>query len=199
MTSRRGKGELSDQDLDLWRRVAATAKPLKKRPAPKHAGPAEEEPPPRSVPARKPSAPKLAPPAKPAKAPAGKTRPKPPDLTHGTSAGLDKRRAVRLRKGLLPLEGRLDLHGLIQDEARARLDRFLAAAARQNKRCVLVITGKGRGAAGEGVLKTQVPRWLNEPHNRDLVVSFTHAQPKDGGAGALYVLLKRKRLEIDDS
>ena len=54
--------------------------------------------------------------------------------------------------------------------------------------CVLVITGKGRG-----VLREEVPRWLNEPGLRDAVLSFAYARPADGGEGALYVLLKRRR------
>ena len=48
---------------------------------------------------------------------------------------------------------------------------------------------------GSGVLREAVPRWLNEPPLRPRIIAFTQAQPKDGGHGALYVLLKRPRGE----
>ncbi|HMB76429.1 MAG TPA: Smr/MutS family protein [Kiloniellaceae bacterium] len=117
------------------------------------------------------------------------------ELRHGTSEGLDKRQGARLRKGLLPIEGRLDLHGLHLDPAQRALERFLAEAQTQGKRCVLVITGKGRDRGG--ALRREVPLWLNRPGLRAMVVSFTYAQPKDGGEGALYVLLKRRRADRD--
>ena len=116
-----------------------------------------------------------------------------PTLAPGTVDGVDKRTAARLKRGQLPLEGRLDLHGLTQAEAHRELDDFLAAAQDGGRRCVLVITGKGRGAEGGGVLRAAVPRWLNEPGQRQRVVAFCHATPKDGGEGALYVLLRRRK------
>ena len=60
-------------------------------------------------------------------------------------------------------------------------------------RCVLVITGRGRVSEDGGVLRTEVPRWLNQPPNRARVLAITEAQPKHGGHGALYVLLKKGR------
>jgi DNA-nicking Smr family endonuclease len=117
------------------------------------------------------------------------------ELRHGTSEGLDKRQGARLRKGLLPIEGRLDLHGLHLGPAQRALDRFLVESQVQGKRCVLVITGKGR--EDSGALRREVPIWLNRPAIRAMVVSFTYAQPKDGGQGALYILLKRRRQERD--
>ncbi len=116
-----------------------------------------------------------------------------PRLAPGTVAGVDKRTAARLRRGQLPIEGRLDLHGLTQAEAHRELGGFLAAAQDGGRRCVLVITGKGRGAEGGGVLRAAVPRWLNEPGQRERVVIFCHATPRDGGEGALYVLLRRRK------
>ena len=88
---------------------------------------------------------------------------------------------------------------MTQDDAHAALARFVAASRAMGRRCVLVITGKGRppkntiGAEGGGVLKQAVPRWLNEPSLRAQILAFATAQPKDGGGGALYVLLKRIR------
>jgi DNA-nicking Smr family endonuclease len=59
---------------------------------------------------------------------------------------------------------------------------------------VLVITGKGlRADGGGGVLRNAVPRWMNEPPNRERILAFAHATPPDGGEGALYVLLRRTR------
>ena len=94
-----------------------------------------------------------------------------------------------------------------QAEAHPALDAFLAGAQSSGKRCVLVVTGKGgvRGVDTEtglerptGVLKDMVPRWLNQPPNRGRVVAISEAQPKDGGTGALYVRVKKKRTNKGD-
>ena len=117
-----------------------------------------------------------------------------PELRHGAQPGLDKRTAARLRRGQLPVEGRIDLHGLTRDEAGRALADFLADSRDAERRCVLVITGKGLGPNGSvGVLRAAVPGWLNEAGNRHHVLAFHHAQPRDGGEGALYILLKRDR------
>ncbi len=80
-----------------------------------------------------------------------------------------------------------------QVQAHAALDAFVAGRQQRGLRCVLVITGKGRVSREGGVLRAEVPRWLDQSPNRARVLAITHAQPKHGGAGALYVLLKRKR------
>ncbi len=117
-----------------------------------------------------------------------------PELKSGASPGLDKRTAVRLKRGQLAIDGRIDLHGMTQDKAHRALEKFLTASQGAGKRCVLVITGKGLRPTGEtGVLRNLVPRWMNAPAIRGRVLSFCTAQPRDGGTGALYVLLKRKR------
>lgn len=108
------------------------------------------------------------------------------------ASGLDRRSAQRLRRGALRLEARLDLHGMTQDEAHRALDFFLARAHEEGLRSVLVITGKGGGERG-GVLRTAVPRWLEEAPHRGRVLGTAPAQPRDGGAGALYILLRRRR------
>ena len=115
-----------------------------------------------------------------------------PRLETGTVAGVDKRTAARLRRGQLPIEGRLDLHGLTQAEAHRELGDFLAAAQEDGRRCVLVITGKGGRAGASGVLRAEVPEWLNGAEMRPHVLSFCHAAPRHGGLGALYVLLRRQ-------
>jgi DNA-nicking Smr family endonuclease len=139
-----------------------------------------------------------APTAKTAK-PARRAVPRPaaaklPDLAPGVAPGVDRRNADRLRRGERRIDARLDLHGMTQDEAHRALDAFLDRAEQAGWRCVLVITGKGRpGTSAGGVLRAAVPRWLNEAPNRGRLLAIAAAQPKHGGAGALYVLLRRKR------
>jgi DNA-nicking Smr family endonuclease len=123
-----------------------------------------------------------------------RTNDKLPELKAGASPGLDKRMAARLKRGQLAIDGRIDLHGMTQATAHRALEEFLTASQAAGKRCVLVITGKGLRPTGEtGVLRNLVPRWMNAPAIRGRVLSFCSAQPRDGGTGALYVLLKRKR------
>lgn len=107
-------------------------------------------------------------------------------------AGLDRKSDRRLKRGEMEIEARLDLHGHTRDEAHEMLRGFIAREAENGRRCVLVITGKGRGD-GPGVLRAAVPQWLGEAPMRDDVLRFYPAQPHDGGAGALYVLLRRRR------
>ena len=108
-------------------------------------------------------------------------------------AGLDRRTARRLKRGQLTAEARLDLHGKTQDEAHGALRSFIQESRMARRRCVLVITGKGSVASGRGgVLRQMVPRWLNEPALRRHVVAITNAPERNGGTGALYVLLKSR-------
>ena len=116
-----------------------------------------------------------------------------PELQSGEAIGLDRRTMDRLRRGQIRAEARLDLHGHTQDEAQSALVDFLSRAQHSGKRCVIVITGRGRMGQGGGVLRSQTPRWLNLPSLRPLVLGFAVAQPKDGGSGALYVLLKKRK------
>jgi DNA-nicking Smr family endonuclease len=116
-----------------------------------------------------------------------------PPLVADRFAGYDKANAARLRRGKHPVEGRLDLHGMTQSEAHRALASFIRGARVAGKRCVLVITGRGR--LGGGVLRAAVPRWLDEPEFRPHLLAIATAQPRDGGAGALYVMLRRTRAE----
>jgi DNA-nicking Smr family endonuclease len=93
----------------------------------------------------------------------------------------------------MPIEARIDLHGMTQSEAHRVLTGFITGQQAAGRRCVLVITGKGRGKQGAGILRESVPRWLNEGPLRERVLAFDYARPQDGGEGALYVLLRRKR------
>lgn len=121
--------------------------------------------------------------------------------TPGT--GTDRRTQVRLRRGQLDIDARIDLHGRTQQQARAALETFLASCAAQGHRCVLVITGKGSPRATEeagfmpdrerGVLREQVPRWLALAPLAQHVVTWQPAARQHGGGGALYILVRRKK------
>lgn len=91
-----------------------------------------------------------------------------------------------LRRGALPIDARLDLHGLSAADAKARTLAFLSEMRGRGERCVLVIHGKG-----EGVLRGELTAWLSQGRARDHVSAFVTAHAEDGGAGALYVALRR--------
>jgi DNA-nicking Smr family endonuclease len=180
------RGHDQETDAELWARVAKSAKPLGKRSlASKPELP--EQPPQRPVKEAKP----------PRQAPA-KTPPKPAPALRG--AALDRETARKLERGRVPVEARLDLHGMRQRDAHAALRRFLKSAQGKGYRHVLVITGKGAEPdarrsfyAGDerGVLRHAVPHWLAAPDLAQVVVSFSEAPRRLGGEGALYVRLRR--------
>lgn len=114
-------------------------------------------------------------------------------LKTGCLDAMDGKAAEKMRKGRMVVDARLDLHGFTQNEAQDALVSFLKRGRERDWRCVLVITGKGFRAGDGGVLRARVPDWLNGASVRPYVVGFTEAQPKDGGAGAFYVRLRRKR------
>jgi DNA-nicking Smr family endonuclease len=116
-----------------------------------------------------------------------------PALVPGGAGDLDKRTRRRLKRGKVEIYGRLDLHRMTQAVAHRALSRFIAASQGPERRCVLVITGKGLLKDGSGVLRQAVPRWLGEAPNRDKVLSISPAAPADGGTGALYVMLRRAK------
>ena len=109
---------------------------------------------------------------------------------------LGRRERSQLSKGKKEIEARLDLHGMTQARAHRALSGFLHRAHGDGLTFVLVITGKGKvGAESErGVLRRQVPQWLGQPEFRTLVVGFEEAHVGHGGAGALYVRIRRSRL-----
>lgn len=166
---------LKEEDRVLWSLVARTAKPLKGRAAIPEPEPAAQ--PPQVPAASSASTPAAAPPAKTLRA------------THS----LDEPTLDKLAKGRLPIEGRVDLHGMTQQEAYSLLLSFLHRAHAGGVRYVLVITGKGSSSGGDGVLRRSVPAWLSTPAFRHLVSSHDHASRHHGGSGALYVRLRRVR------
>lgn len=176
--------ELSDDEAALFRETLRDAKPLAARP--KRPPPEKPKPPPPKPVPPKPEA------ARPAPVPAAPPPRAAPELHHRAAPGVDKRTFEKFRRGEMAIDARLDLHGMTQDAAHAALTRFIAVNAAAGNRCLLIVTGKG-GRDGKGVLRAQVPRWLNESSLRPALLAFAHARPKDGGDGALYVLLKRRR------
>ncbi len=183
---RRPRRPLSAEERALWRGIARSVKPLRRKRKPEAAEELAAEAPKASVP--KPAARSQPTPARPSKAPA------PAPLTR-----LARRERQKLARGGTPIDARIDLHGMTQAQAHAALARFLRGAQADGARFVLVITGKGgRGAdaaAERGVLRRQVPLWLGLPEFRDAVVGFEAAHFAHGGEGALYVRLRRARDE----
>ena len=110
-------------------------------------------------------------------------------------AGIDRANAERLKRGLHRIEARLDLHGKTEAEAHHALAAFIHSSSEAGRRCVLIITGRGLGPTGPGVLKKAVTRWLEGVELRRKILAIAPAQPRDGGAGALYLLLRRHRVE----
>ncbi|MCF3639958.1 Smr/MutS family protein [Rhizobium sp. TRM95111] len=98
----------------------------------------------------------------------------------------------KIAKGRLPLEARIDLHGMIQSEAHGLLLGFLIRAHDRGLRHVLVITGKGGSIGSDGALKRAVPLWFSLPEFRPLISSYEPAARNHGGEGALYVRLARQ-------
>lgn len=109
-----------------------------------------------------------------------------------SAAGLDERILRKLRAGEYAPQAHVDLHGLLRDQAQVALDAFVHKARLEGLRCVLVVTGRGlHSKDGVPVLKESVQGWLSRGRLSRHVLAFTSAQPRDGGHGALYVLLRR--------
>jgi DNA-nicking Smr family endonuclease len=182
--------QLSDEEEALWAGFARSIKPLKSAKPARKASPKSSATPSGASPAAPsqtrshPVAPRVAPPAP------------PPPL-----APLGRRLKQRVARGREPIDARLDLHGMTQQQAHAALLRFLHRAQASGAKTALVVTGKGlrKSSSGAeydadgrpGVLKRQVPLWLALPEFRPLVVGFDDAHVGHGGEGALYVRLRR--------
>jgi DNA-nicking Smr family endonuclease len=176
---------LSEEEIALWIEVAKSVArrrgatlPTLAAPRPAPAPPSDGPPAPQAAPATKP------------RRPAG-----PPPL-----APLERRLKRDLARGRAAVDSVLDLHGLTQAEAHHALRGFLIQAQIQDFRLVIVITGKGARLGRDdtdwfhetGVLRRLVPHWLREPDLRSTVLGFEEAGPGHGGAGALYVRLRRR-------
>lgn len=109
-----------------------------------------------------------------------RTRPKP----------LEPSADKRVRRGRIEINRWIDLHDMTRGQAEAALFNLVRASYAQDHRCLLVITGKGLRL--NGVLRQNLPHWLNAPDIRPLIASYAQAHIKHGGTGAWYVFLKRK-------
>ena len=195
---------IAEEDSRLWEQVMATAEPLRRKPAHRqirsetrvqNSKPSEAV---KSAPREK--MPRAAKPstAQSAASESAKTKTKPP------LGSFDRRQLRQIASGREEIEARLDLHGFRQREAHYALKGFLLRCQAEGQRTVLVITGKGGPAASEeadfiggeerGVLKRLVPKWLAEDDLRPLIIGYSAANARHGGAGALYVRLRRARV-----
>jgi DNA-nicking Smr family endonuclease len=183
----RRRRALSEEEHALWESVAKQTRPLRKKPR-------AAKPPDAALTAQPPPAAK--PPVPPKPLPSAKiprvAKPEPPPL-----APLGRRERSQLSRGRKEIDARLDLHGMTQTHAHRALSGFLQRAHSEGLTFVLVITGKGRATGAEserGILRRQVPQWLNLPEFRTMVVGFEEAHIGHGGEGALYVRIRRSRL-----
>jgi len=109
----------------------------------------------------------------------------------GRRVDLDQATWRRVRRGELPIDARLDLHGKSADEAKTTLEEFLREKRARRERLVLVIHGRGEHSpAGLGVLRGEIAAWLSQGRASQHVAAFATAVVDDGGEGALYVLLR---------
>ncbi len=195
----------SRDEIELFDRVVSDVDPLRRRrrgkvpvveALPPTPPPLPDQAPAKPAPARAVVPP--APPTPPPSAPAGPAHLS--EHAHGAAPGIDRRTQLRLKRGQFAIEARLDLHGMSRERAHVGLNGFLARQAALGRRCVLVITGKGRptpewGSEEReiGVIRRALPGWLGDHPNKERVLAFAPAMPQDGGSGAWYVLLRRRR------
>jgi len=115
------------------------------------------------------------------------------DRIEGRAPGIDRKHLRRLRSGKVPVDRRIDLHGLLAEEARTTVRESLLAAFAAGRRCVLIVHGRGHHSPGAPVLKRSLPTWLAEAPVGPRIMAFTSATPEDGGTGATYILLRRRK------
>ena len=195
---------LSGEDARLWSAIARLITPLKGKassppPVTDPVPPVAVRPLPHTI--------VKGPPKPPAKRVILKPTPLPspamPVLRPATPSGpgLERRTRLALRRGALQVDARIDLHGMYQAQAHAVLVGFLMRAQASGYTHILVVTGKGGEKSGlayddafseRGVLRRSVPHWLRAPELRGVVLAFEEAARHHGGAGALYVRLKRR-------
>lgn len=110
---------------------------------------------------------------------------------HKSSFQTDKNTHKKLKQGRLDIDATLDLHGYSLARAHTAFLKFVAVHIRAGSRVLLVVTGKGKG--GEGVIRASLKEWAHEPSIDHWVLKITQAAAEDGGAGAFYILLRRRR------
>ena len=167
---------LSPDEAKLWARVVESVRPLRPTAA---AAPPEQPKPAPALPAR----------------PASRARP-PPAARRGPGQTLDAGWDRRLARGLVAPDSILDLHGHNLATAYDLLDRRLDEAIRAGARLLLLVTGKppspGAGAR-RGAIRAAVGDWLHASRHAGSIAAVRNAHPRHGGAGALYIVLRRPR------
>jgi DNA-nicking Smr family endonuclease len=114
------------------------------------------------------------------------------EFIEGSVAGLDQQILRKLRRGDYSIQAHLDLHGLSKIDAKEQVEVFLRASQLKGHRCVLLVHGRGLHSKDQiPVLKGSLETWLSRGRISKSVLAFATAQPHDGGAGAVYVLLRR--------
>lgn len=118
-----------------------------------------------------------------------------PDLSTGQIISMDKSLIRKIGQGKRVIDDILDLHGCTLDKAYIKLNEFISASFSSRKRCVLVISGKGRDGEENGnrTIKEQIPLWLNNQEMRSYILYFGLASKKHGGGGAFYVLIRKDK------
>lgn len=115
------------------------------------------------------------------------------EYIEGSISGVSRNIMKRLKKGQIPVQDHIDLHGLTKREAEVEVRRFLINSHRHGLRCVLIVHGRGLNSPDSfPVLKERLPVWLNRGVARKIVLAFATARPYDGGTGAIYVLLRSR-------
>ncbi len=183
----RGKGE-DDADAALWQKIISQTTPLDKRHKGRQIGKSLKS----VVPSKRAAGHSEKPirgasssayqPTKPAAKPAPALK---PDMK------IEHKARRRLGRGHLEIEARLDLHGMTAAQAKAVLTQFIYHSIERGLTWVLVITGKG--VAGQGVLRRELPLWCAQPPLSQNIVSFGPAAPSHGGDGAVYMRLRKSR------
>jgi DNA-nicking Smr family endonuclease len=176
------KRPLKPEELHIWRLVAGTVHPLPGRHLPAPTGEGGERGDAGGELRAVHRAQHAALPVRPA--------PRAVPFQHGEGKDIEPNRRHRIAHRREEIGGRIDLHGMTQDQALAALRRFLERAWDEGYRAVLVITGKG--VQGDGVLRRRAPEWLGAPELSHIVAGVSEAHRRHGGEGALYVALKRK-------
>ncbi|HUJ28479.1 MAG TPA: Smr/MutS family protein [Myxococcales bacterium] len=114
------------------------------------------------------------------------------EYIEGHARGLDPRVVRKLKRGEFAVQAHVDLHGLLKEEAKAELEQFFVKSRQAQKRCVLVVHGRGLHSKDQvPVLKDALKRWMATARFARHVLAFATARPHDGGGGAIYVLLKK--------
>ncbi len=115
------------------------------------------------------------------------------EYMEGSVKGFSRKLMKKLKKGEFPVQDHIDLHGLTKQGAEARVKDFLLLSHKLGLRCVLIVHGRGLNSPDSfPVLKERLPVWLSRGPVKKIVLAFATARPYDGGAGAVYVLLRKR-------